>query len=227
MKLLLTSGGITNDTLAEELEKLAGVQFSKLKVGFIPTASLYSPHEKGRLIDDMARIKSRGAKVYIISLADLYSNEIIERLEEVDVILMGGGDNYYLSYMLQERGLFAVLPKLLESKVYVGISAGSMILAPSMQLTSSVIKNATFCDPHNDTYGPTGRTSAKTLGLVDFHIRPHFLSKSFPFSEETIREIATTIGATVYAIDDNCAVRVVDGDVSVVGDGEWRIINPV
>lgn len=226
MKLLLTSGGITNDTLAHALEELAGKPFSELKIGFIPTASLHSADEKGWLIDDMARLKNRGAKVHIISLADLEADDILERLEVSDVILMGGGNNYYLSYMLQQKGLFTELPRLLNSKVYVGISAGSMILAPSMQLTSYALKAGTFLDPNNDSYGPKDKTSAKTLAFVDFHIRPHFLSDNFPFSEETIRAAANSIGATVYALDDSCAVRVIDNEATVIGEGEWRLIEP-
>lgn len=226
MKLLLTSGGITNDTLAKELETLAGKPFSELKIGFIPTASLHSAENKNWLIQDMANVRAHGADVFIISLADLEQDEILRRLEAVDVILMGGGNNYYLSYMLQQKGIFEALPGLLERKVYMGISAGSMIMAPSAQLTSNALNSSTFRDPDFDPHEPEGKTSAQTLSLVDFHIRPHFQSEHFPFSEEQIREVVNEIGATVYMLDDDCAVRVVDGDISVVGEGEWRLITP-
>jgi dipeptidase E len=226
MKLLLTSGGITNDTLAYELETLVGKPFSELKIGFIPTASLHSAENKNWLIQDLSNVRARGADVFIMSLADLEEHEILQRLEAVDVILMGGGNNYYLSYMLQQKGLFDALPELLKTKVYMGISAGSMIMAPSAQLTSNALNAGTFLDPDNDSYGPEGKTSARTLSLVDFHIRPHFRSEHFPFGEELIQEVANKIGAIVYMLDDDCAVRVVDGEVSAVGEGEWRHITP-
>ena len=86
MKLLLTSGGITNDTLARELEGLAGKPFRELKIGFIPSAAFGDPSDdKGWLIDDMWRLKYRGAKVAVISLVDLTAEEITEQLEPVDV----------------------------------------------------------------------------------------------------------------------------------------------
>jgi len=174
----------------------------------------------------MSNVRARGADVFLMSLADLEEHEILQRLEAVDVILMGGGNNYYLSYMLQQKGLFDALPELLKTKVYMGISAGSMIMAPSAQLTSNALNAGTFRDPDDDSGEPEGKTSARTLSLVDFHIRPHFQSEHFPFSEELIQEVANEIGATVYMLDDDCAVRVVDDEVTVVGEGEWRLITP-
>ena len=98
MKLLLTSGGITNDELAGELAWLVGKPFDELKIAFIPTAAFSEPGDKGWLINDLHRLHERGAKVDIVDVAQLPANEMQSRLEWSDVVFVGGGNTFYLSY---------------------------------------------------------------------------------------------------------------------------------
>ena len=224
MKLLLTSNGITNDTLAHEIEELAGKPFDELEIGFIPSAAFGDPSEdKGWLIDDLSRLCSRGAKVAIVSLADLTPDEIIEQLADKDVIFVGGGVVFYLSWLMQQKGLFDRLPSLLENKVYAGISAGSMVASIGTATASQAIRTGEV----RDDLGPQGRSSAKTLGLVPFLVRPHYgdrLTKEI--NGGALEKISKETGQKIYAVSDQCAVKVVDSEVTVVGDGEWRIIEP-
>ena len=229
MKLLLTSGGITNDTLVRELEQLAGKPFAKLKIGFIPSAAFGDPNDdKSWFIKDLYRLVERGATVAVISLADLLPEEIAAQLEPVDVILMGGGQTFYLSWLMQQKGLFDLLPKLLETKVYAGISAGSMIMTPSLRTVSFAIRKPDASDKELELLGPEGRSSVHTLGLVNFLIRPH-MNGNQKFSDITldmVQNVANKTGIRAYMLDDDCAVRVVGGDVSVVGEGKWNIVEP-
>jgi dipeptidase E len=222
MKLLLTSGGITNDTLARELEDLAGKPFGELKIGFIPNAAFGDPSvDKAWLINDMYRLVARGATVAVISLADLTSEEIAAQLEPVDVVFVGGGNTFYLSWLMQQKGLFTLIPRLLETKVYAGISAGSMIATPSLATVSFAIKAGEV----RDDLGPEGRSSANTLGLVPFLIRPHLGNHLVEEIKGGVLErIAVQTGKIIYAIDNNCAVKVSDDEISVVGEGEWKLI---
>ena len=224
MKLLLTSGGITNDTLARELEGLAGKPFRELKIGFIPSAAFGDPSDdKGWLIDDMWRLKYRGAKVAVISLVDLTAEEITEQLEPVDVVFVGGGQTFYLSCLLQRKGMSELLPKLLEKKVYAGISAGSMITTSGLETVSYAIKNGRV----HDDMGPAERSSAKTFGFVSFLLRPHLNSHLVEEINDGVLEgIADRTGKVIYAIDDQCAVRVVADQAVVVGEGELKILKP-
>jgi dipeptidase E len=128
VKLLLTSSGITNDTLAHILEELAGKSFDDMKIVFIPTAALYDAGEKSWLINDMYRLIQRGAKVEIVDLAHLDKDELTERLKDSDVIFIGGGNPFYLSYWMEKSGMYDILSEILKSKVYAGISAGSMVM---------------------------------------------------------------------------------------------------
>lgn len=227
MKLLLTSGGITNDTLAHELEELAGKPFSELKIAFVPSAAFGDPSDdKWWLIDDMYRLKMRGAKVSIVSLADCTTEEIAAQLQQVDVIFVGGGQTFYLSWLMEQKSLFELLPKLLGSKVYAGISAGSMIATPKLLTVSFAIRKPSISDDELEELGPEGRSLAKTLGLVDFMIRPHMNgeAKFQDISLEMVQRAVNRAKVPAYTLDDNCAVRVVDGEVNVVGEGQWRFV---
>lgn len=227
MKLLLTSGGITNDTLARELENLAGKPFNELKIGFIPNAAFGSlAEDKAWLIDDMYRLKARGAKVAIVALADETQEEIAAQLEAVDVVFVGGGQTFYLSWLFEQKGLFELLPKLLESKVYAGISAGSMIATPKLLTVSFAIRKPGISDDELEELGPEGRSLAKTLGLVDFMIRPHMNGeeKFRDITPQMVQDAVQAAKTSAYMLDDQCAVRVIDGDATVVGEGEWTFV---
>ena len=227
MKLLLTSGGITNDTLARELEELAEKSLDELVIGFIPTAAFANEKPQGWLIRDLQRLLDRGAAVTIISLADLTSSEIERRLSNVDVICVGGGDTFYLSYMLQQKNMFKILPKLLETKTYVGISAGSMVVTATLKTTSKHILNVSLPD-HDFEKDMIGEfSSANTVQLVSFALRPHFNERLIDeISGGVLQNIANSENVQIYAIDDNCAIRVVNDEIVVVGEGSSMVIEP-
>lgn len=84
-----------------------------------------------------------------------------------------------------------------------------------MAVTARV--GAAFCE------GPSPSGDDRTLGLVGFSIFPHL---DYPgFDENTMAAAETwaaALGNPAYAIEDTCAVRVVDGRADVVGSGNWR-----
>lgn len=217
-----------NDALASELEKLAGKPFAELKIGFIPSAAFGDPSDdKAWLIKDLYRLVERGATVAVISLADLTPEEIAAQLEPVDVVFVGGGQTFYFSWLMQQKGLFELLPKLLETKVYAGISAGSMIAAASLRTVSFALHKPDVSDAELELLGPEGRSSARTLNWVDFMIRPHMNNEEKQdITLDMVQRVVNETGIRVYALDDNSAVRVVDGEATIVGEGKGQIIEP-
>jgi dipeptidase E len=141
-----------------------------------------------------------------------------ERIMAHDVIYVLGGPTDYEMYTLTKSGFIDMLPGLLESKVYVGSSAGSMILGRRMstEIHAQIFGRETDKD---DTFGIT-----KYLELVDFAIFPHMDSVKFPnCTPENLKQVAPQLGTTVYGLADEAAI-IVDGDqVSVVGDDYIRI----
>ncbi len=227
MKLLLTSNGLSNKSIADALEKLVGKPRKEIKVAFIPTAAFPEDdvvHEsRDWLVDDMYRIKEFCGYMDIVSIADLPNEALLKRLAYADVIFVGGGNAFYLSYCMEQAGLFDALPSLLESRVYAGISAGSMIATASLRSTSRAIRNTKdFLEGRVDAFGPSGRSGARTAHLVDFVVRPHMNKRTF--GDDFLEKIAADVGVSVYAIDDESAIRVVDGVVDVISEGSWRLI---
>jgi dipeptidase E len=133
-------------------------------------------------------------------------------VQEADVLLVNGGDALYLGHWMQQSGLADLLPSV-SGTVYVGFSAGSMVLTPRIG---------------EDFVGwkpPTG--DDRTLGLVDFSIFPHVDHPDLP--ENTMAEAerwAGGLGNPAYAIDDDTAIRVVDGTVDVISEGHWTLFAP-
>jgi dipeptidase E len=136
----------------------------------------------------------------------------VPMVQEIDVLLVNGGDPLYLCYWMQQSGLAELLPSLRET-VYVGLSAGSMVMAPSIG---------------EDFVGwrpPTG--GDETLGMVDFAMFPHLDHEALP--ENTMADAekwAATMPVPGYAIDDQTAIKVIDGVVEVVSEGHWKLFTP-
>lgn len=133
-------------------------------------------------------------------------------LMETDALLVGGGDCQYLCYWMHQSGLEELLPTLLNKTVYVGLSAGSMI----MTRFGTTYGNHTLPDE-----------SRKSLGWVDFALHPHLDHEWFP--ENTLAHLAkraATLPMPSYAIDDQTAIKVVDDVVEVVSEGKWKLFSP-
>ncbi|WP_109505967.1 Type 1 glutamine amidotransferase-like domain-containing protein [Nocardioides speluncae] len=219
MKLLLTSAGIKNPSIHAALVDLIGKPIAEATALLIPTASyghpMVSPEGPWRFISGqesrtpMAELgwKSLGV-LELTALPSLDRERWVGWVEEADVLLVNGGDALYLCHWMRESGLADLLPSL-QDKVWVGLSAGSMVMTPRIG------------DDFVQWQPPSGGDS--TLAVVDFAIFPHVDHPDLP--ENTMAEAerwAAGIGIPAYAIDDDTAIRVVDGGVDVVSEGSWR-----
>ena len=148
----------------------------------------------------------------LTALPSMDSERWVQWVRETDALLVNGGDAVYLAHWMRKSGLADLLPSLPET-VWVGFSAGSMVLTPRIGEDFVGWKS------------PTG--SDETLGVVDFSIFPHVDHPDLP--ENTMAEAerwAATLGNPAYAIDDDTAIRVVDGAVDVVSEGHWQLFSP-
>lgn len=231
MKLLLTSNGLANETICASLEKLTARPRADTRIAFIPTAALAPDpnvdESRDWLARDLHRIGRYAGFLDVVSLADLRPQEVEKRLKAAHVIFVGGGNTFYLSYMFEKAGLFDVLPKLLSDRVYAGISAGSMIATSSVRTASQAITNRTkFYDQRYDELGPQGASSARTAGLVDFAVRPHFNNFSFPqVAGDFLADLATDVACPLYVLDDTSAIVMTGKHIDVVTEGTWRRYN--
>ena len=130
---------------------------------------------------------------------------------ETNVLLVEGGDAAYLCHWLRSSGLADLLPSLDET-VWVGVSAGSMVMTPRIG---------------DDFVTWPSATDDRTLGVVDFSIFPHLDNPDLPWNTmATAEEWASGLSGPAYAIDDETALKVVDGTVEVISEGHWKLLTP-
>lgn len=231
-KLLLTSSGITNDAIKNALVDLLGKPINETSALFIPLAIYAYPQG---ITHSWDVIKGWGdldwktlGILELTALPTLPQERWLPQLEQTDAIIVGGGNKFYLSYWMEKSGLFERLPQLLEQgKVYVGASAGSMMLTSGLNFDALRLKETDiYFDSEFNEEMPSSAGSAKTLGLVDFVIRPHFGADYFPQANlENVEKWAAKAGKPLYALDDQSALKVVDGKVEVISNGHWKLFD--
>jgi dipeptidase E len=218
LKLLLTSAGIKNTSVHDALVDLLGKPITESSALCIPTAIYAFPGGAGmawRLITGRAASplcelgwKSLGV-LELTALPSITKEYWVAAVQETDALLVGGGDPLYLCYWMQQSGLADLLPSLRET-VYVGVSGGSLVMAPK------VGEDFVFGSPPTD-----GDTA---LGIVDFAMFPHLDHEAMPdHSMAKAERWAAGMSVPAYAIDDETAITVVDGTVDVVSEGHWKL----
>src|SRR5436190_13060225 len=168
MRFLLTSAGIKNTSIRDALVDLLGKPIAESSALCIPTATyghpMAGPGAAWRFISGqeprcpMCELgwKSLGV-LELTALPSIEEEHWVPMVQETDVLLVNGGDPLYLSYWMRQSGLADLLPSL--RAVYVGVSAGSMVMTPNIG------EDFVRWRP------PSGVD--RTLGLVDFAIFPH------------------------------------------------------
>jgi dipeptidase E len=231
MKLLLLSQRLQNPSLNQVFLDLLAKPTTDSKAVYIPTAG--NPITKNPwVVQDMHSLEQLSWKGFsIIDLAVVagWSKDLWWKLiEEADVIMVGGGNSGYLSYWMQKSGLMAELPRLLETKVYVGSSAGSMFLTPGQTTSSDALDNApAYILPDRIKGVPEGEIARETLAITDFLFRPHWHAPgNEDVTEEILQKAANATGLPVYLVDDQTGIKIVDGEVEVISEGEWKLITP-
>jgi len=215
MKLLLTSNGLSNQSIAKALFELVGKPASETTIVFIPTAMNIARGDKGWFINDLYNIKKQGCQfVDIVDISALPKDIWQPRIEAGDILFFSGGHTSHLMRWLKESGLAELLPELLKTRVYAGISAGSMVASPTLALSDNDKKIY-----YEEKFG---YRNEEALHLVDVYMRPHFNSSNFPRArKEYIENIAKETGKSIYALDDESALKIIDGKIEVVTEGEY------
>ena len=219
MKLLLTSAGIKNTSIHNALVDLLGKPIADSTALCIPTATyaMGGPGSAWRVITGRAPTplcelgwKSLGV-LELTALPSIDEERWVGWVQETDALLVGGGDSLYLCYWMRQSGLADLLPSL--RAVWVGVSGGSMVMAPN------VGKDFVGWKP------PAGGDEA--LGMVDFAIFPHVDHEDLPDNSMAEAEKwAANLPVPGYAIDDQTAIKVTDGTVEVISEGHWKLFTP-
>jgi dipeptidase E len=218
MNLLLTSGGITNKSIEKALFDLVGKKPEDTSAVFVLTASNMEKGDKTWLIDDLVYLKKQNFKsIDITDIPAVQENIWKPKFEEADIIFFEGGNEYYLMEWIDKSGLKSVMPEFLKNKVYVGVSAGSIVAGKNLDV--KIMQTA-----YGEDFDKNQNMAC--MGLVNFNFFPHLNSYYFKkVREDLMKELAKEIQEKVYVLDDNSALKVVDGKVEVISEGKWFLIN--
>lgn len=217
MRLLLTSAGVTNPSIHDALVGLLDKPIAEARALCIPTAQyghpMCGPDSAWRFVSGRSHLpmcdlgwRSLGV-LELTALPSIDEERWVSWVRDADVLLVAGGEATYLCHWMRQSGLADLLPSLRDT-VWVGLSAGSMVLTPRI--------GADFVEWPS---APDDRT----LGVVDFSIFPHLdevPENTLAEAERWAREIA----GPAYAIDDQTAIAVTDGTVEVVSEGHWKVL---
>jgi dipeptidase E len=214
VKLLLTSAGVRNDSIRDALVELLGKPIAECSALAVPTAQWghprLDPGAPWRFLAGQSPLHMVDLGWKAVGVLELTALPSIEKerwvswVRAADCLLVAGGDAAFLCHWMRLSGLAELLPSL-GDKVWVGLSAGSMVMTPRIGPEFVEWKSA-----------PDDRT----LGVVGFSIFPHL-----GMPENTVaaaEKWAAGIAGPAYAIDDETAIKVTGGTVQVVSEGHWR-----
>lgn len=242
MKLLLTSSGVSNPSIGDALTDLLGKPVDQAGALFIPTA-LYpfpgGPAMAWRVISGTrpTRLVDLGWKSLGILepsvLPSIDEAVWVPTVRAADAILVGGGDPFFLATWLRRSGLADLLPEL--ESVYVGVSAGAMAVTstfvetytepPSGENGALKSEQVVFTTPDGDV--DRLLVTGQGAGLVDFALIPHLDNPNHADASLPNAKIwASRIPAPTYAIDDQTAIKVADGNIEIVSEGNWHLFEP-
>ncbi|HVB52042.1 MAG TPA: Type 1 glutamine amidotransferase-like domain-containing protein [Acidimicrobiales bacterium] len=222
MKFLLTSSGISNPSINDALVDLLGKPIAESSALCIPTGTYPFPNgAEGayRFIRGVAKShlselgwKSLGV-LELTALPSIKESDWVPVVQETDALLVWGGEPLYLCYWMRQSGLANLLTSMEREIVYVGVSGGSMVVAPN------------FGVPYDGVNPPVG--SEEGMGWVDFAMIGHLDNPDMPdFSLAGIEEWAAGVPGPAYGTDDETAIKVVDGTIEIVSEGHWKLFTP-
>jgi dipeptidase E len=219
MRLMLTGGGVNNPTMHAALVGMLPKPIEQCTALAIPTAQYGHPYVgpgvkpwgfvSGNEESQMTQLgwKSVGL-LELTALPSIPEERWVPLVQETDVFLAAGGDALYLAHWMRESGFADLMPSL-GNAVWVGLSGGSMVMTPRIGT------------PFMGWPPPWGDDRA--LGVVDFAIYPHLDHPNLPSNTMANAEKwFAALDCPAYAMDDDTAITVVEGQVEVVSEGHWR-----
>ena len=223
MRFLLTSAGVRNTTIHDALLDLLGDPSRtaprcafRLRCTAIPMAVRASAGSSSAGSSEQPMTELGWKSVGLIELTALPSideERWVPSYAEADVLLVSGGDALYLCHWMRECGLTDLLPSLRRHGVgrherrehgddaayrQRSSSGGSRPPATTARSAWSTSRSSLTW---TTSCCPTTRWPRQRHGLPD-------------------------LDCPAYAIDDETAIRVIDGAVDVVSEGQWRLFTP-
>ena len=211
MKLLLTSGGISNRSIAKTLSELVNKKPSDVKIGYIPIAANAEEGNKDWVIKDFLNFWRHGYNWIDIVDPSSAGVDWKSRLSDVDIVALSGGNTFHLLDQVRKTGFDKWLTRNLKNKIYVGGSASSILATPNI----GVARLNVFGDKNFP-----GLKDLTGLNWVNFEIVPHVPGWA---SYADCEKYAKKTSNKVYALDDMSAIKVDGQKTEVISEGAWKL----
>lgn len=202
-KLFLTS---VFAKTAKEFKKFYGETNGK-SAAFIPTAAKADGGGTIYIKRQRRALEKLGIKACVLDISAAGSNEISAKLQNSDIIYIGGGNTFYLLQELKQSGADMIIREQIAlGKAYIGESAGAVVAAPRIDYIEDMDKRD----------AAPNLSDCSALGLVDFYPLPHM--NSFPFKRAS-RMIAEkhSNDLKLLPITNRQAVCVCDNEIKILG----------
>lgn len=218
MKLLLCSEGFSTEEIIAKCEELVGKTRNLINVAVINEA--YAVEHENNLrwvLKNLNTVNDTfGGNAELVNLLALDIQTVKTRIGKADVIYVVGGHTDYLMSVFIKTGFSRILPELLESKVYVGSSAGSMVLGKRLS-----------ADAYQKIYGEIGKYGNNDyMGLVDLSIMPHLDSPHFSNRKEILIDAVKDHSGIVYGLRDDGALVVNGDEMTTIGSEPFTTTHP-
>lgn len=220
MRMLLTANGVREGgPVQDALRELLGKPLSECRTVVVLDAMLPFPGDKGKMLEHLQHYRALGwAQCDILTLSSGPQSLVESRLRSADAIFCYGGTNHWLAHAWRTSGLAPVLRELLEEKVYIGLSAGSMIFS---RLHGAAVE---ALDDHDEVAMLELDTVGPALPLFDWFLVPHLGAAAFPEQTDAwAARVAPRFGGPVWFLDDASALLIRDpgGEPEIVTSGHW------
>ena len=202
MKLFLSSMGIAGTQLADFLE-LVGKEPKDIKFVLIESAANVGTGDTSWVVSNRNEIIAAGVQVELLELEDFIEDhsDLHERLKNSDVIWCGGGNTFYLRWLLRQTGADKFIADHVASgKVYGGGSAGAIVAGSQLKYIDAL-----------DDSGKAPEVIFEGMNFIDEVILPHWGNEQYGEVLIDIREKLQAEGYKTIEITDS-QVLVVEGD---------------
>ena len=195
-KFVLTSAGFLNRKIVERFLELCSKPSHEIRVIFVPTAS--------RTDEELKHVKESYKELLDSGIKDIKTLELDHKIktDEIagyDVIYVCGGNTFYLLKKIRESGFDQILNNF--DGVYVGVSAGSIIMGPDIETSAPWDEN------------DVNLQNTKGLDFVDFVDAPHYEESD----KEVIDKLKKNVSYEIKEITDNQAILVLGDKIEMIG----------
>ena len=221
MKLLLTSAGIKNPTIQTRWSTSWANRSAEASALCIPTAMYGHPWvgpgerhgsssaDRNPGLPMASWAGSPWAVLELTALPSIDEERWVPLVQETDVLLAQVAMPCICATGCGSPG-WQTCCRRWTRPVWVGLSAGSMVMTPRIG------------DDFVGWKPPTG--GDETLGIVTSRSSRTWITRTAGEHDGQAEEWAAGSSCPAYAIDDETAIKVVNGTVEVVSEGNWKLL---